>query len=171
MNKLWNLVVLGVLLVSVAVTGCSKSQPPAVPAEAKTMVAREPLQNAAPLGVEIGYANIQGVKKKIGSLATLTDKGVNQYSGGKMLLSRGEGLGLDGLKSVLFIFDKEGVLAGVIMVLPKDPKGTFELLSPKYEKIENKIDSFMNNGYARLGKGDSFIEIGLTPTFMQPSAK
>jgi hypothetical protein len=115
--------------------------------------------NAAPLGLELGYANVVSVKEKIGSLTKLSDVGTNQYSGGPMLTSDGQGLDVEGLSSVLFIFDNNQVLAGVVMTMPKSAKETYATLAKKYKPVENKIDGFMDYGYARLSKGDSFIEV------------
>lgn len=163
MNVFRVLALLGMLSGAVVAAGCSKTDTGNVTAPAKKevqpLVSREPALNAAPLGVEIGYANIQGVKNKVGSVAQLEDKGTNPYSKGKEMVVTQGGLGIDGLKSASFIFDENGVLAGVVMIVPKDPKGMYELLSPKYEKVENNIDSFMNNGRAILRKGESIIEI------------
>lgn len=125
----------------------------------KPVVIRDQAQNAAPLGVEIGYANLKGVKEKLGSVATLKDQGVNEYSGGPMLVSDGAGLGVEGLSQLVLIFDKTNILTGVVMTLPKDPKNIFSQLSAKYKPVDNRIDNFMNYGSARLQKGDSLIEI------------
>jgi hypothetical protein len=126
---------------------------------ANTNTSRTQPQNAAPLGLEIGYANLASVKEKIGRITKLDDAGINQYSGGPMLISDGKGLDVDGLSSVSFIFDNNQILAGVVMKLPKNAKETFATLAKKYKPAENKIDSFMDYGYARLSKGDSFIEV------------
>jgi len=89
----------------------------------------------------------------------LKDTGMNQYSGGLMFVSNGQGLGIEGLSSAQFIFDSNNILVGVILSLPKDAKGMLESLSGKYQVVDNKIDNFMNYGYALLGKGDSLVEI------------
>lgn len=123
------------------------------------LVSREPSVNAAPLGLEIGFANLAGVKNKLGGITGLEGAGTNEYSGGPMLCSSGEGLGVDGLSQLLLIFDKDNVLVGVVMTLPKAPKDVLQKLSEKYQVVDNRIDAFMNNGYARLGKGGSLIEI------------
>lgn len=123
------------------------------------LVSRDPPSNAAPLGLELGYANIDGVKETIGSTATLQDNGTNQFSGGPMLISDGAGLGVEGLSSVLLVFDKSDVLVGMVMTLPKAPADMLKKLSTKYSVVDNRIDSFMDKGYARLAKGDSLVEI------------
>lgn len=166
-----NAVVLALLLgiLSGGVLGCNQKGAAQVPAKnaaestntpsSKSLTSRDQPLNAAPLGVEIGFANVQGLKEKVGSVTSLKEKGINSYSGGTMFESNGEGLGVEGLSNVLFIFDKNSVLAGVIMTLPKGAKDTFATLSKKYQTVDNKIDNFMNYGYARLSKGESLIEI------------
>lgn len=116
-------------------------------------------QNAAPLGLELGYATLTSVKEKIGGVARLEDAGTNEYSNGPMLKSDGKGLDVDGLSSALFVFDSNQILVGVVMTLPKSAKETYATLAKKYKPVEKKIDNFMNYGYARLSKGDSFIEV------------
>jgi hypothetical protein len=153
-----NAVVLALLLgiASGGVLGCNQKGAAQAPAKnatestnkpsAKSLTSRDLPLNAAPLGVEIGFANVQGLKEKVGSVTSLKEKGINSYSGGTMFESNGEGLGVEGLSNVLFIFDKNSVLAGVIMTLPKGAKDTFATLSKKYQTVDNKIDDFMNYG-------------------------
>ena len=116
-------------------------------------------QNVAPLGVEVGYANLEGVKAKFAPLTKLENSGINLYSGGPMLVSNGEGVGLDGLTELLFIFDKDDVLSAVMMTLPKNPTDVFGKLAGKYQVVENRIDKFMNYGTAKLAKGDTIVKI------------
>lgn len=116
-------------------------------------------QNAAPLGLEVGYATMAAVKEKIGAVARLNDAGTNQYTNGPMLQCDGNALEIEGLNSILFIFDSNRILAGVIMTMQKNVKETYATLSKKYKPVQNKIDNFMGYGYARLMKGDSFVEI------------
>lgn len=126
---------------------------------AETLISRDPASNAAPLGLELGYANLAGVKATIGSASALQDNGTNQFSGGPMLITDGAGLGVDGLSSLNLIFDKSNVLVGMVMTLPKAPSDMLKRLSSKYSVVTNRVDSFMDNGYARLAKGDSLVEI------------
>lgn len=122
-------------------------------------ISRDPALNAAPLGVEVGYANREGVKEKLGGLTKFMEQGTSEYSGGLVLSSSGDGLGIDGLSKLMLLFDKSDVLVGVIMTLPKDPRDVYGKLSGKYTTVENHIDEFMNKGSARLEKGDSWVEI------------
>jgi hypothetical protein len=113
---------IALVLLMAALTACEKQQTtalpaqssmvPASPAEAKPAVAsigpvtsREPLLNAAPLGIEVGYANLAGVKEKLGGAAKLQDQGLGLYSGGPKYISDGAGLGVDGLSALALVFD------------------------------------------------------------------
>lgn len=172
-KKVKNIRCLAVLAVLAMMVGCEKQaevKPSASPTSQvaltapkpqpnSVLVSRETPVNAAPLGIEIGYANLAGVREKLGGSTKLEETGTNRYSGGPMLESNGDGLGVDGLTSLLLIFDKNNVLAGVVMTLPKNPKGIAEQLAEKYRMVDNKIDTFMNKGYARMEKGDSVVEI------------
>src|SRR5450830_1128177 len=75
--------------------------------------------NAAPLALELGVATQAQVRQQLGGQTQLADGGTNQYSGGEMLKGDGEGLGIEGLSEILFIFDASDKLAAVLMTLPK----------------------------------------------------
>ncbi len=126
---------------------------------AEPLVSRNPALNLAPLGVEIGYANVGGVKQKVGELTSLRSAGINAYTHGVMLSSSGDGLGIDGLSSITFIFDDKDILQGVLMTLPKKVNEMNASLAKKYKLVSNKIDSFMGYGSAKYVKGDSTVEI------------
>ena len=117
-------------------------------------------QNASPLGLEIGMANLAQVQKQIGSQTRLNPTGTNKYSGGKMYEADGSGLNVDGVKSVTLIFDQSDLLVGVLVSMPKDPKSLVKNFSGKYKLVNNKVDSFMNYGTAQFTKGDTVIDIG-----------
>lgn len=115
-----------------------------------------PAINAAPLGLELGKATVADVKARIPNAA---DVGQNKYSKGKQMSASGNGLDVEGLKQVVLVFDKSEVLVAVEMNMNKDAKGTGTILASKYKLVQNDIDSFMNYGYARFEKGDSFIDL------------
>lgn len=115
--------------------------------------------NAAPFGQVLGVATYAQVKQQLGSKSNLSDAGTNKYSGGKMLEGDGNGLGIDGLSGVTFIFDRADKLAGVVMNLPKESfKPTLKALSAKYKLVDSEVP-FVGNASARLRQGDSVIEL------------
>lgn len=124
--------------------------------------------NAAPLGLELGAATLADVQKEVGTKFQLSDLGINKFSGGKMLSGTGNGLGIDGLSEIAFIFDQNNVLAGVLMTLPKKDnrndlqngnfKKTAKALASKYKKVEMQ-DPFVGSAYARFSQGKSVIEL------------
>ncbi len=115
--------------------------------------------NAAPFGVELGVATMEQVKAMLGPNAKREDSGQNQYTKGPMFDVDGASLNVEGVKLARFVFDQANVLAGVIVIMDKDPKGLYKTLSAKYKPVSNKIDKFMNYGTAHLEKGDSVILI------------
>jgi hypothetical protein len=116
-------------------------------------------QNAAPFGQELGLSTYAQVKQQVGGKTPLSDVGTNKFSGGKMLQGDGDGLGIEGLSGVTFIFDKSDKLAAVTLTLPKDSfKPTLGALSAKYKLIEKQVP-FVGNASARLQQGDSVIEL------------
>lgn len=120
--------------------------------------------NAAPLGMEIGVATLEQVRKEIGSSTRLTEDGINAYSEGPMLKGNGEGLEIDGLSKIIFIFDKDRKLAGVLMTLPKGGIGSenvhkvIGMLGEKYKTVKKNIPH-VGNAYARFKQGTSTIEV------------
>lgn len=120
-------------------------------------VSREPALNASPLGLEIGYANLSGVKQKLGSMTSLREAGTSEHSGGKIFASDGLGLGVDGLSKFVAVFDKSETLVAVIMTMPKNVNSTYSKLSEKYKPVSKNVDEFMGYGSAKLEKGDSLI--------------
>ena len=122
-------------------------------------VSRDPALNASPLGIEIGYANLDGVKQKLGSVTNLTEAGISDHTGGVILASNGQGLGVDGLSKFLAVFDKSETLVAVVMTMPKNVNDAYSKLSQKYTPVSNNIDEFMGNGSAKLQKGDTFVVI------------
>lgn len=115
--------------------------------------------NATPFGVEVGIANLAEVQNKIGTQTRLQATGVNKFSGGKMFEADGSGLNVDGVNKLTFIFDPADVLVGVLVSMPKNPKELAKTFSGKYQSVSNRIDNFMNYGYAKFQKGDTVIEI------------
>lgn len=115
--------------------------------------------NAVPFGQELGVATYAQVKQQVGDKTDLSDSGTNKYSGGKMLQGSGEGLGIEGLSRVTFIFDHADKLAGVLMTLPKESfKPTLKALSAKYKLLSSEVP-FVGDASAKLKQGDSVIEL------------
>lgn len=115
--------------------------------------------NAAPLGLELGVATYAQVKQQVGGKTSLSNAGTNKYSGGKMLQGNGDGLGIDGLSEITFIFDQSEKLVAVLMTLPKDSfQKTLNALSGKYKLVEKEAP-FVGNASAKLQQGDSVIEL------------
>ena len=142
-----------------AAPSATQSAPPVQEPQSEPRIARDPQVNPAPLGLEIGYANIEGVRQALAASTSLTDNGTSAYTGGPMLISDGAGLGVDGLSEILFIFDESGVLACVSMTLPKTVNETFKTLATKYQVVDNRIDKFMGYGSASFTLGDSLIRL------------
>lgn len=116
-------------------------------------------ENATPLGLEVGVVTLAQVQKQVGSQTRLNPTGTNKYSGGKMFEADGGGLNVEGVKSVVFIFDQADVLAGLLVTMPKDPKSLVKTFNGKYKLVNNKVDNFMNFGTAQFTKGDTVIDI------------
>ena len=111
------------------------------------------------LGVEIGASTVQQVKTALAKQARVSDAGNNQYSGGPMLKTDGASYDIDGLTEVLYIFDNQKKLAGVILTMDKSRfDAIFGALSAKY-KVAEQERPFVGNQYARFHTADSIIEI------------
>ena len=119
--------------------------------------------NAAPMGLELGIATVGQVQKEIGGKARLEDGGTNKFSGGRMLKGDGEGLGIEGLSEIVFVFDAGDRLAGVVMTLPKGPfndnfRRVMAMLDGKYRVAAKRVPS-VGDSYAKYRQGDSVVEL------------
>lgn len=127
--------------------------------------------NAAPLGMELNVATYAQVKQQVGGKTSLSDTGINKYSGGKMLQGNGDGLGIEGLSEITFIFDVSDKLAAVLMTLPKDSFAkTLSALSGKYKLIEKQVP-FVGNASAKLQQGDTEIDLNAPHLSFQMSVQ
>ncbi|MEY2891111.1 MAG: hypothetical protein RJA98_1019 [Pseudomonadota bacterium] len=124
--------------------------------------------NAAPLGLELGVATLTQVRKALAGRTQLDDGGTNSYSQGPMLKSDGEGLDIEGLSELTLIFDRQEVLVGVLLTLPKTEgfgdlqnggfKKVVKQLSSKY-KLVRKAEPFVGDAYAEFNQGQSVIQL------------
>lgn len=134
-------------------------------ANSEPRIARDTAVNPTPLGFELDYANIEGVRSKLSGIAELEDMGTMEISKGPLLMAKNSDLGIEGLKSAGFIFDESGTLEGIVLTFPRGPqhrRATAELaaqLGKKYRLISKDFDSFMDFGRFRFEQGDSWIEI------------
>lgn len=117
--------------------------------------------NASPFGLELGVATLTDLQKQLGTKARLHDAGINAVTKGRMVETRGRGLGIDGLKSAFFVFDARDRLAVVELTFPKDfanasTNRTADLLNQKYREVQRDLPS-VGDGEARYVQGDSII--------------
>jgi hypothetical protein len=114
--------------------------------------------NVAPLGLEVGIASLEQVKARVGN-SHLAQTGINAYSDGPMLESNGEGLDIEGLQKILFIFDAKNKLAGVVMTMADHRfDDVYQFLAGKYQ-VKTKQIPFVGDRYVRLAQGASLVEI------------
>lgn len=115
--------------------------------------------NVAPLGLEIGVADFATVKNRLGGQTRLRDGGVNKWTGGSMLQSDGEGLDIEGLQEIRFIFGKDDKLDGVVMTLGRDRLGEVAAaLRKKYQPVRENFP-FVGDASATYRQGDSLVKI------------
>lgn len=111
------------------------------------------------LGAEIGTTTAEQLKQVLSRHTRVFDQGVNKYSGGPMLATDGSSYEIEGLEKVLYIFDKQGKLAGVIMDMDKDRfVSIYQVLRQKYKLISEQRP-FVGNQYARFKPVDALIEL------------
>lgn len=116
--------------------------------------------NVAPLGLEIGAANLSTVKSALDEKTLLREAGINKWTGGPMLISDGKGLDVEGLEEILFIFGKDNKLDGVIMTMGKHRlKEVAAALRKKYKPVHENFP-FVGSASATYRKGESVVYIG-----------
>lgn len=125
--------------------------------------ARDPLVNAAPLGFELGYATVDGVRAALKGRATLKSIGTNKFIGGPMFQADVSDLGSEGLKDASFIFDKNNILASVVLTMREDTSvdEMAELLGEKYQLVSNDYDSSTGDETFRFEQGNSRVDLNV----------
>jgi hypothetical protein len=115
--------------------------------------------NVAPLGLEVGVVDLATVKAKLSGQTRLRDAGTNKWTGGPMLRSDGDGLEVEGLQGILFIFGQDQKLDGVVMTLGKDRlKEVLAALRKKYKTVRENIP-FVGDTSATYRQGDSLVRV------------
>lgn len=142
---------------STSVSSSASAKPSSDP-----QVQRDAPENATPLGLEIGYANLAGVKQVISANMRENDGGVNKFSNGPMYDVDGDSLQIDGLQSARLIFDDQKILQGVVLsfahnAMSKSGGAMLKALDGKYKRESASFDAFMDNGDAEFSQGDSRI--------------
>lgn len=111
------------------------------------------------LGFEIGTTTIDQLRQELSKKTKLESTGTNKYSGGEMFKTDGAPYDIEGLNSVLYIFDDQKKLAGVVMDMGKHRfDAVFQFLNGKY-KVSAQQRPFVGNQFARFRPADSFIEL------------
>lgn len=129
------------------------------------LIIRDSPLNPTPLGFELDYANIEGVRSKLAGVAELEDVGTLEFSKGPVLVAKGTDLEVEDLKSAAFVFDDGGTLEGVMLTFPRGPqhpgatRKLAEQLGRKYQLVSKDFDSFLDHGSFRFEHGDAWIEI------------
>ncbi len=111
------------------------------------------------LGFELGVSTVDQVRANLAKRTNVQDNGTNKFSNGAMLKTDGSGYDLEGLNSVLYIFDDQRKLSGIIMDMAKhrfDP--VYNALSNKY-KLSTQQRAFVGNQFARFKTQDAVVEI------------
>lgn len=120
------------------------------------------------VNVELGVSTLEQVRKEAATAGRVQNAGLSPWSKGPILQIDNPGLGIEGVKSVQYIFDATGKLAAVIMTMSAT-KGRDDLqkrrfdevagmLAEKY-KLDKKVRPFVGDRYARFTAPDTVIEV------------
>lgn len=111
------------------------------------------------LGFEIGVSTVDQVRSVMVKQTRVMDAGENKYSAGPMLKTDGTGYDIQGLNSVVYIFDPQQKLLGVVMGMNKNRFDVvFKMLADKY-KVVAQERPFVGDRYARFKTQDATIQI------------
>ena len=145
--------------------GIASDGPEAEQPRSEPRIARDTPVNPMPLGFELDYANIEGVKSKLSGVAELEDRGTLELTNGPLLATTGTDLGVEGLKCATLAFNGSGTLEGVVLTFPRGPqhpgatRKLAEQLGKKYQLVSKDFESFMDFGSFRFEQGDSWIVV------------
>lgn len=111
------------------------------------------------LGFEIGSTTVDQLRQELSKKTRFEASGKNKYSNGEMFTTDGSFYDIDGLKSVLYIFDDQRKLAAVVMDMDKQRfDAVFQFLNGKYKAVAQRRP-FVGNQYARFQPPDAAIEL------------
>ena len=130
--------------------------------------------DATVLGLKMGEASVTDVKNKYSGSET----GVNSWSNGIMYQIDTSNIPLEGLKEALAIFNPDGKLVCINMVLNKSRFDEMhKQLRKKYKVVKTQIP-FVGDSYAHYKDGKTLIELDaphlsfdMTLTYMQKTFK
>ncbi|QTD46526.1 hypothetical protein [Ottowia testudinis] len=120
------------------------------------------------INVELGVSTLEQVRKEAASAGRIQNAGTSTWSKGPILQIDNPDLGIEGVKSVQYIFDAAGKLSAVVMTMPAT-KGMADLekrrfdevasvLGEKY-KLAKKVRPSVGDRYAKFTAPDTVIEI------------
>lgn len=111
--------------------------------------------NPAPFGLEIGTTSIKELKAKY----SVTQTGINKYSGGEMFKLNPSQLNFDGLKEATVIFDSNKKVTGILITLPKHRfDAVRKSLSSKYRVTKQQIP-FVGNKSVTYSNNETEITL------------
>lgn len=111
------------------------------------------------LGFEMGISTQQQVRAKLGKKAEISEPGINKFTGGPQFTTGGEGYDIEGLSSVVYIFDKDQRLAGVLMEMGKGRfDEVFSFLAGKY-KVTSQQRPFVGDKFGGFKAKGATIEL------------
>lgn len=123
------------------------------------------------LGVEVGTSTVEQVRAQASKATRVVEAGMNKWSEGPMLRSDGGGYSINGLSDVLYIFDKGGVLAAVVMTLGKERfDEIFDIVAGKYKTVSKQIP-FVGDKSARFKAKGVTIELNAPHMSFQMEAR
>jgi hypothetical protein len=111
------------------------------------------------LGFEVGVSTLTEVKQALSPKGSVADHGTNKFSGGPMLTTDGSLYNIEGVSKVLYIFDNQQKLDGVIMTMDQNRfDAVFDVLAKKYPVISQERP-FVGNHSGRFKATGAIVEI------------
>ncbi|MFT4178560.1 MAG: hypothetical protein QM612_03740 [Thermomonas sp.] len=177
-----NLVLLGLVLM---VAACNPTDPssnktaaakqatdkPSAP-KVEPRVARAEPVNAMPLGLELGYSNLEGAEQVLGVrptpaiVDTDADGIADTNADGVVYEINGNDLNIEGLQKAMLIYDPEGNMQAAMLLFSrgnrmetKEVGQAIGTLSSKYHRVRQNYNSFMDFGSAVFEQGDSWVHL------------
>jgi hypothetical protein len=111
------------------------------------------------LDVEVGATTIDALKTSAGTKIRLKQSGISTWTGGPTLVAEGADFEIEGLKSVLYIFDDQKKLSALVMTMDKSRfDAIYQFLANKY-KLVSQQRPHVGNSFAKFSAPDTSVEI------------
>jgi hypothetical protein len=111
------------------------------------------------LDFQMGVSTVEQVSSSLAKKTKVSETGTNSVSGGRMLWTDGASYNMEGLSEVIYIFDAQKKLMGVVMTMKKGQYTQMQQWLASQFKLKSDKPEFEGDQFARFATQDTIIEL------------